>query len=285
MQNGGPFPQNWAVTSGINSGIPMCNGNTDTRSLDAWGSNRIVAMNYDMLSNNKAKWCGKEVQLFDASGKQITIDEGPFILWDGCAACASASIVDVSAKAFIAASGGTCGNNPEGITVKIIDNDLSASLGAEPAPPTPQEPAPAAPSSAAPAPSSAPAPAPAPAAAETTAPAAAESQIGENLVAEPKVAAAVESAQAAVESASTSASAAAETPAASAASAASAPAAAVPAPAPASPEGDCTFGAWRCSNLALQVCNYQTTTSVGWEQVAQCENECSFTETGSAICQ
>lgn len=283
-QNGGPFPANWATTSGINAGIPFCNDNTDTRGLNAWDSNRIVAMDWNMLSADKAKWCGKEVQIFDASGKQITIDEGPFILWDACAACMSSKIIDLSAKGFVAASpDGKCGNNPEGLTVKVLNNDIRNTLGAGPAP----APAPAQSSSSSEAPASSAAPSaspsaepsssssssPAPSAAAPSAPAAAEILAATP----PDVSSAIVSAESAVSSAASSV-----------ASEHSASAAAAPSETPAAPAvptaAACTFGTWRCHDLALEVCNYQTTETLGWDEVAKCASECSFTETGSAIC-
>jgi hypothetical protein len=54
---------------------------------------------------------------------------------------------------------------------------------------------------------------------------------------------------------------------------------------PVTTEGACTFGAWQCSGLALQVCAYQDSTTVAWETVATCDSECSFTSTGSVLCQ
>lgn len=38
----------------------------------------------------------EEVKVFDASGSEVTFAEGSFVLWDGCAACATAVKVDFS---------------------------------------------------------------------------------------------------------------------------------------------------------------------------------------------
>jgi len=36
--------------------------------------------------------------VYDPSGKQITIDEGPFFIWDACAACSGAAHIDMSGE-------------------------------------------------------------------------------------------------------------------------------------------------------------------------------------------
>ncbi len=38
------------------------------------------------------------VQIIMPSGKEFTIDEGPFILWDGCEAATNSPIIDVSGE-------------------------------------------------------------------------------------------------------------------------------------------------------------------------------------------
>lgn len=43
QSNGGPFPANWAIDSGINSGVTYCQGSDTTAwSLKELNSNRIV---------------------------------------------------------------------------------------------------------------------------------------------------------------------------------------------------------------------------------------------------
>jgi hypothetical protein len=295
-QNGGPFPARWAETSGINEGYVTCTSNlqTEAKTLNQYNSNRIVAMNANMLNNDRNYWCGKEVQIFGPDGNQITIDEGPFILYDGCAACTSAQIIDVSALAFTKLSGGKCGNNPEGFTVKVIDNDLSSTLGDKPRgattgtsvynPPAGGDsaPAPQQPSS-----SSEAAPSPTPSAE----PAKAEPSKDESTKDEPS--------KPAVQDAPTgnnlaaAAPAAAEQPASSPAAEQPAPVAKpADAPAPAAQQAEqpapvadaCKYGKWRCDGLRLQICN-RATTGFAWETIASCAAECSFTVSGSAICQ
>ncbi|KAL1405868.1 hypothetical protein Q8F55_007547 [Vanrija albida] len=326
-KNGGPFASNWAVSTGINSGVTYCQGSTSTAwTLDSLNTNRIVAMNYTMVSGDKEKWCGKEVQIFGADGKEITIDEGPFVLFDGCAACMSTGIIDLSAKAFAAIKGGTCGgNNPEGLTVKVLNNNVSPSGrvggGSPPASVAPvaaSSQAAAATTSAAPAASSsfsvrganawwspsagaaaatgapqqlnaAPLPsddaAPSPSASvSATAAAASPSPDANDAAADASPSPSSEASDAATTTTAAAAapsSSAAPSPAAPAASSQAAPAAA---PSPVS-AGSCQFGAWQCNGLKIEVCNFIDTKTVGWETIATCDNECSFTNTGSVICQ
>ncbi|GMK59690.1 hypothetical protein CspeluHIS016_0802960 [Cutaneotrichosporon spelunceum] len=287
-ENGGPFPARWADNSGINDGYPKCTSKiqSQAKTLRQYNSNRIVAMNANMVANDVDYWCGKEVQIFGPDGKQITIPEGPFVLMDGCAACTSANIIDVSALAFTQLSGGKCGNNPDGFTVKVIDNDLSASLGDAPrgpatgtsvynpaggnAAPAPQQPS----SSAAPAPASSPAPANSPAPAAEPAPAAstvpAVAPAAEPVKPNTSAPAAQEVNNNVVANLAVGATPAAEQPS--------------PSPSPAPVADDCKYGKWRCDGLNLQICNKQTE-GHAWETISACATECSFSITGSAICQ
>ncbi|BEI85617.1 hypothetical protein CcaverHIS002_0510180 [Cutaneotrichosporon cavernicola] len=302
--NGGPFPSRWADTSGINDGYPKCTSNlqSEAKTLRQYNSNRIVAMNANMVANDVEYWCGKEVQIFGPDGKQIVLDEGPFVLMDGCAACTTASIIDVSALAFTQLSGGKCGNNPEGFSVKVIDNDLSATLGDAPRgsakgasvynpaggndAPAPQQPS----SSSTPAPASSPTLATSPAPVAEPAPASSPASSAESV--------SVSSAEANKPNHSTPAaqdtpvggnlavvSPAAEQPSSSPSpSAAPIPVGDVAKAAPAPVPDTCKYGKWRCDGLSLQICNRQTQGNA-WETIASCAAECSFSVSGSAICQ
>lgn len=291
VTNGGPFPANWATDSGINDGYPFCTSKiqSEAKTLKQYNTNRIVAMNANMVSNDRDYWCGKEVQIFK-DGKQIILDEGPFILMDGCAACTSASIIDLSAKAFTLASGGSCGNNPEGFTVKVIDNDLSHTLGDAPRGPatgssvynppaggdSPQQQAAETPAAVTPATVTPAAATPSSASKPEVTPIQGANLVAANPVPSPAAETTPAAEQPAVEAP------AAESPAAApAAPAAESPAAA----ASAAPADECTFGKWQCNGLQLQICNRKTQTSAHWETIANCASECSFTVTGSAVCQ
>lgn len=265
-------------------------------------------MNYTMVSGDKAKWCGKEVQIFDSTGKQIILDEGPFVLFDGCAACQSTGIIDLSAKAFAAVKGGTCGgNNPEGLTVKILDNSVSPSGavgGGSPAAPAATQASSS--SDSAPTTTSSDAPTPtandAPAASSSTDSSSSFSMRGTNTWWAPKVTA--EALAAVPASASSAASSVADlassvSKAASVAKASASSAGGngevtlnVPAAAPTNKASQqeptashCTIGEWRCEGAVITICNYINTSDLGWETVATCDNKCDISSSGSITCQ
>ncbi|KAL7423544.1 hypothetical protein Q5752_001124 [Cryptotrichosporon argae] len=120
----------WAVSEGINGGIPECSY-ISGKTLDELGSAQIVAIDNRLFGGehadveNLAYWCGKEVQVFNSEGTQIVMDVGPFYLWDGCLECTQVNRMDFSASGLTAVSGGTCGTtNAAGLTYRVIDNQI-----------------------------------------------------------------------------------------------------------------------------------------------------------------
>lgn len=109
------------------------------KSIRTMKSNAIVAMNVTWLNERGIAartddLCGREwvvcqfiadirLQLF-RGGKQISIPDGPFFLWEGCQACATLPRVDLSVMGYVAVSGDDqClrGTVP-GIEVRMMDN-------------------------------------------------------------------------------------------------------------------------------------------------------------------
>ncbi|RSH89078.1 hypothetical protein EHS25_002744 [Saitozyma podzolica] len=116
----------WAWDSGINNSTTLCETKmVNPPSLASIGTNRIVAMNANVLNADLAGWCGKEVKVFQ-DGAEVVLDEGPFVLFDGCGACESAMIVDFSVKAAVMMMPGqVCtGANPSGLTVQVVDTQI-----------------------------------------------------------------------------------------------------------------------------------------------------------------
>ncbi|ORX35542.1 hypothetical protein BD324DRAFT_609336 [Kockovaella imperatae] len=265
---GDPFTPDWAETSGINNGIPFCEGQ-GTATLADIGSNSIVAMNGNMVTANPAEWCGKEVEIFDSNGEQIFIPDGPFFIWDACAACSSASIIDLSALAFTTIKGGTCaGNNPEGLTVKVLDKNIMnwTGMGSAGSDSDSGESAASGSASVSSSPASSAAsvaPAPASSAAFSVAP------IDNNIY----NAIPTSSAESVPSSSSSS----------------SGPSrisyAAQPSPSASSNTETCTFGLWQCNSGTLQVCNYETLEAPEWVTITECPNKCEITDSGSIDCQ
>lgn len=275
QQNGGPFPADWAVNSGINDGIPMCQ-NLKKGSLKQINSNQIVAMDHNMMVAHP-DWCGKEVKVYRPDGSEVTIDDGPLVLYDGCAACMTQGIIDLSAKAFIEASPDRkCGNNPEGLRVEILDNSpWGGDSGSAPEPPKSSE-APA-PTSEAPAPTSTQAPAPSSSTTEGIPEPSAVSSIvksaelqGHQFKAKPTTAS-VKS-----EQVSSTISIPEEVP------TSVQPDQVAPT---SGSEAQCQYGKWSCDGNDLQVCNYITNDLLDWECVSTCENYCEVKDNGMVTCQ
>ncbi|ORX38081.1 hypothetical protein BD324DRAFT_421166 [Kockovaella imperatae] len=112
----------WAL--GPNNQPTKCAPNAGYRSPAQIGSNSIVAFNQDLVWANRAKWCGKQVQIFDASGKEIHGPDGPFYIWDSCENCAKDDHIDLSAEAWSALGGECTVNNPSGISYKVLDTNI-----------------------------------------------------------------------------------------------------------------------------------------------------------------
>ncbi|EIW70578.1 hypothetical protein TREMEDRAFT_61082 [Tremella mesenterica DSM 1558] len=115
-----------------NTGIPTCEWDiaVGAPSLAELGTNQVVAMNADWLKSDLSAYCGKElidrVQFMKPDGSVFQFSGGPLILWDACAACASAPIVDLSAPAWrelTGAGGDQCGNLGT-YSVQVLDNQI-----------------------------------------------------------------------------------------------------------------------------------------------------------------
>ncbi|GFZ46954.1 hypothetical protein JCM24511_04180 [Saitozyma sp. JCM 24511] len=300
-----PFTNDWAETSGINNGVPYCEGSTD-KSLADLGTNRIVAVNATMMQGDPSEWCGKDL-----------------FIWDACAAATSSHIVDLSAKAFTELKGGTCGgNNPTGLTINILNSNVweagsgggsagaSASggsgsgSGSSATSSTPSSTSAAVPVASSAVASSAAATSRGPS--RTTFASASQATqtgtgtgagstgagIGVALAADDSGSAAISASatgSAAASSAITSAAAVSAAvssagfgnTAATAATAASSASSS----SSASTSGDCTYGAWQCDGLQLQVCNYVSVSSLGWETIETCTSTCDVTSSGSIDCE
>ena len=191
------------------------------------------------------------VQIIDSTGKPLSISDGPLFIWDACAACAGASIIDLSggqspfislctdqlrsetylvlAMAFTDLKGGSCaGNNPEGLTIRVLDNNImewtglgsgsQGGGGGEQAPPTPSS---------------------------SSASSSASSNNALHSTFSPVIHEVV------------------PTP---SSSRSPGPSRSTSPPQPStsgSSGGGCTFGAWQCDGLTLQVCNYEVVDAPG----------------------
>ncbi|WVQ79646.1 hypothetical protein IAT38_001746 [Cryptococcus sp. DSM 104549] len=310
---GDPVVANWAVDSGINAGVPFCES-ARGYSLDKIGTNRIVAFNAALVASDPAKWCGREVQVYNSDGSKFDFSEGSFYIWDGCAACESTNsqILDLSAPAFAEVKGGTCGGtNPTGLSYEVLDtyvvdpsvgmgpsytaesgsgtsDDSMSSAAASSAAPTTTKTS----SSAAAVTTASTAAAEAPAVPTTTQSAA---QVTATSTRTHRYSSSIETVSAAVsdEAAKGDARLAAAvvetTDAEDSETEATTKSASKTASSASSTEtlsaSGCKYGAWQCDGLKLQVCNYLTVSSLGWETIETCTSVCEVTSSGSVDCQ
>ncbi|WVQ77866.1 hypothetical protein IAR50_007564 [Cryptococcus sp. DSM 104548] len=281
-------------------------------SSDPIGTNNIVAINAATIAADPAMYCGREVQIYNSDGSKFDYSGGALYIWDGCAACESAdsAILDLSAPVFVELNGGTCsGTNPAGLSYEILDNyvvDPSVGLGsgysAEGTVDSATSTADVAATSAssaqpivsasigvsvsasiggeAPSASSSSAAAPVVTSVRTTRYSSTLSAVSSS----DAYAAAGESSSSAEQLLAdviTSTSTASSSYTASSSSAAQSVAFA----STSLTSGSCTYGAWQCDALALQVCNYQSTTTLGWETMETCGSTCEVTNSGSVGCE
>ncbi|KAK1923963.1 hypothetical protein DB88DRAFT_540051 [Papiliotrema laurentii] len=302
---GDPFPADWAL--GINGGYPYCQGQS-AKTLNDLGTNRIVAINQNLVWGDPAEYCGKEVQIVQADGTVLDFPEGPLFIWDSCEACASNPIVDVSAKVFTQLKGGSCaGNNPGGLTVRVLDNNIWAanSGGGD------IQPKPSSSGSNYTATGTSSTVHSAQQSATTTAKISGGGQQG-NVGGEGELPTTIQkgenvvitSASPVVSSLSSAPS---PTPSAaspsgpsrlsadgnksstagskSSAAAGNKSRTSSISPSPTDTTTSCVYGKWQCNGLALQVCNYVSLTQLDWETIATCGSVCEITVSGSVDCQ
>jgi hypothetical protein len=111
-------------------GYPACASFTPgpyQQTLRQIGTNNIVAIDNNVLSSDRAKYCGKRINIFH-NGQPVTApDGGPFFVWDGCAACAGGVRIDLSVNGLKNVDPNACnlGVVP-GVTWQVIDSSVKA---------------------------------------------------------------------------------------------------------------------------------------------------------------
>ena len=95
-----------------NKGYPTCTSHDPKywKTLEAYGSNRIVAIDNRLLSTEEGrkKYCGKQIRVYKNG---VEVSGGPFVVFDGCEACASKSLIDFSLSALDAIDNGQACND------------------------------------------------------------------------------------------------------------------------------------------------------------------------------
>jgi hypothetical protein len=111
-----------------NNGYPTCTSFTagaNQQTLAQLGTNNVVAIDANLLSGNRAKYCGKKV-IVTYNGQQVAApDGGDFFVWDGCAACVGGGKIDfsVSGARNINSNACTLGVIP-GVTFNVVDTQV-----------------------------------------------------------------------------------------------------------------------------------------------------------------
>jgi hypothetical protein len=113
----GSFPES--------NGYPLCTSNTpgpNQQTLAQLNSNNVVAINANLIGADRAKFCGKRIRVFKNGVEVAAPDGGNFFVWDGCAACASNSIIDFSFSGLRQISSDACNQGVvPGITWTVVD--------------------------------------------------------------------------------------------------------------------------------------------------------------------
>ena len=68
------------------------------KTLRQTGTNNAIAINSNLVGSNRAKYCGKKIQVYHNGKRVHGPDGGDFFVWDGCAACQHDTIIDFSAS-------------------------------------------------------------------------------------------------------------------------------------------------------------------------------------------
>ncbi|AAW45484.2 expressed protein [Cryptococcus deneoformans JEC21] len=293
-----PVQSGWATSSGINGGIPYCERSRGY-SLKEIDTNNIVAFNSALVAANPAKWCGREVKIYNADGGEFAYSGGSLYIWDGCDACSSSDsgILDLSAPTFVELKGGTCaGNNPTGLTYEVLDNYIvnpSVGLGSGYSEEVGSDDmgvgsTTAAASGSAVAVTSASRPVVTSAQSEVVISAQQTATATAILSLQYSYSSVVQGTDISPFSTDEIALVAVETDANSAGSSALdavETSAAATSTGTACGDSTCAFGAWQCSGLELQICNYLTIDSLGWETIETCGATCLITNSGSVDCE
>lgn len=114
-------PNGYAETDGYPSCASYAPG-PDQQTIRQIGSNNIVAIDSNLLGGDRAKYCGKEIQIFHNGSPVASPDGQPYFVWDGCDACQGGSRIDLSVNGLRLVDSNACdlGVVP-GVTWQVTD--------------------------------------------------------------------------------------------------------------------------------------------------------------------
>lgn len=119
-----PLDPNYPETDGI----PLCASNTagpNQQTLRQVGSNNVIAIDANVISPNRAGFCGKKILVFKDGKPVAAPDGGDFFVWDGCGACVNGQRLDFSVSGILNVSPDGCnlGVVP-GVSWQVVDTQV-----------------------------------------------------------------------------------------------------------------------------------------------------------------
>lgn len=109
-----------------NNGYPYCTSfvaGSDQKTVEQYGTNNIVAIDANFLSQNRDSLCGKQIHVYKDG---VEVSGGPFVVFDGCEACVGGGRIDFSLSALDSIDNGNACNDGvvPGITWRVTDNQI-----------------------------------------------------------------------------------------------------------------------------------------------------------------
>jgi hypothetical protein len=108
-----------------NTGYPLCTSNNPAnyRQLIQYGTNNIVAIDASVLGADRARLCGKEIVI---SRNGVRVPGGPYVVFDGCAACQGGLGIDFSLTALNNIDNGNACNSGKvsGFSWQVTNNQI-----------------------------------------------------------------------------------------------------------------------------------------------------------------
>jgi hypothetical protein len=108
-----------------NNGYPTCTSFDPARyrTLAQYGTNNIVAIDASVLAADRARYCGKEIVIYRNG---VRVPGGPYVVFDGCAACQGGQGIDFSLTALNNIDNGNACNDGKvpGFTWQVTTNQI-----------------------------------------------------------------------------------------------------------------------------------------------------------------
>ena len=85
----------------------------------------MIAINSNLVASDRAKYCGKKIQVFHNGDEVGAPDGGDWFVWDGCAACQQDTIIDFSASGLRMLDSDACDKGViQGVSWVVTDEQV-----------------------------------------------------------------------------------------------------------------------------------------------------------------